>query len=181
MPEVARLLGISERGVRDKIERGQLRAEKDGKRWMVLLPAAATTATDAVASGSTSGSGAVARSEPVEVHYRVAPAELEQAIERTGGKYVADMQTMFDRVGRLYEAQLAAKDETIRAKDASLTAKDGQLAATAEMIAALRWRAEAAERERDTLRGQLTAQAQLSPQAPEQPAASWWRRLVGLS
>lgn len=37
MPEVARILGISERGVRDKIERGQLDAVKDGKRWMVLL------------------------------------------------------------------------------------------------------------------------------------------------
>jgi len=45
--------------------------------------------------------------------YRVTPAQIEQAIERTGDKYVTDMTRMFDEVGRLYQGQLAAKDETI--------------------------------------------------------------------
>ena len=46
VPEAARLLGISERGVRDKIERGQLTAKKRGKRWIVTLPAMAAAAPD---------------------------------------------------------------------------------------------------------------------------------------
>lgn len=131
VPEVARILGISERGVRDKIERGQLDAVKDGKRWMVHLPpdvpAEATTAS-AVAGGSERGSGAV-------VDAVVTPAEIERAVERTGRKYVTDMAALYDRVSTelsaVYEGQLAAKDQALAAKD--------------EMIAELRRRAEAAE------------------------------------
>ena len=116
VPEAARLLGISERGVRDKIERGQLVAEKEGRRWVVTLPAVATTAVDGAACGSGRGSDAVGEGV-LEARYRVAPAEIERAIERTGAKYVADLQTMYRTIGedyrRLYEGQLAAKDEVI--------------------------------------------------------------------
>ncbi len=93
------------------------------------------------------------------------PAEIAQAIERTSARYVADVHTLFDRVsaeiGRLYEAQLAAKDQA--------------LAAQQETIAALRRRAEAAEaerqaaeRERDELGARLDA-TQAAPAAPEAP------------
>ncbi|MDP9375860.1 MAG: helix-turn-helix domain-containing protein, partial [Chloroflexota bacterium] len=102
------------------------------------------------AEGSTADAGAA---EPIEARYRVTPAEIEQAIERTSARYVADVHTLFDRVsaevGRLYEAQLAAKDQ-------ALAAQDGRIAAQQETIAALCRRAEvaesarqAAERERD--------------------------------
>ena len=135
VPEAARLLGISERGVRDKIERGQLAAEKEGKRWIITLPAVVTTAPGAAPCGSAGGSDAVA-GEPVDVPYRVTPAEVERVIERTGAKYVSDLQAMYRTIGedyrRLYEAQLAARDAQLAAKD--------------EVIAELRRRAEVAER-----------------------------------
>jgi len=163
VPEIARLLGISERGVRDKIERGQLDAVKVGKRWMVLLPperAAAPPEVAAVVGGSDSGSGAVANAT-------VTPAQIEQAIARTGQKYVADMAGLYDRIsgelGKVYEGQLAAQTET---------------------IAELRRRAEAAEAERDRL-----ATAQAAPAAPGateastpdnprlEPSAGFWARV----
>ncbi len=56
------------------------------------------------AEGSTADAGAA---EPIEARYRVTPAEIEQAIERTSARYVADVHTLFDRVsaevGRLYD------------------------------------------------------------------------------
>jgi len=152
VPEVARILSISERGVRDKIERGQLDAVKDGKRWMVLLPPEqppAPPADDAVVGGSSRGSGAV-------VDAVATPAQIEQAIERTGEKYVTDMTALYDRVSTelsvVYEGQIAAKDQALAAKD--------------ETIAELRRRAEQAEDERD----RLTA-AQAAPAAPGATAA----------
>lgn len=171
VPEVARILGISERGVRDKIERGQLDAVKDGKRWMVLLPPeqpATSPEDDAVVRGSASGSGAV-----------VTPAQIEQAIERTGQKYVTDMAALYDRVGTelsaVYEGQLAAKDQALAAKD--------------ETIAELRRRAEVAEAERDRLTAAQAAPValeSLEAPAPDDPSgassAGFWarvRRILG--
>jgi len=37
VPEVARLLGISERAVRKRIDTGKMRAERDGRNWVVIL------------------------------------------------------------------------------------------------------------------------------------------------
>jgi len=147
---VARILGISERGVRDKIARGQLDAMREGKLWMVLLPPEQLPAPpedDAVVSGSSRGSGAV-------VDAVVTPAQIERAIERTGQRYVTDMAAIYDRVsaelGAVYAGQLAAKDQALAAKD--------------ETIAELRRRAEEAEAARD----QLVA-AQAAPSAPGSP------------
>ncbi|HSH78950.1 MAG TPA: helix-turn-helix domain-containing protein [Herpetosiphonaceae bacterium] len=110
---------------------------------------------------SSVGAGAA---EPIEARYRVTPAEIEQAIERTSARYVADVHTLFDRVsaevGRLYEAQLAAKDQ-------ALAAQDGRIAAQQETIAALRRRAEAAEAERDDLCARLDT-VQATPMPPSQ-------------
>jgi len=67
----------------------------------------------------------------------VTPTEVEQAIERTGAKYVADMASLYDRIsaelGKVYEGQLATKDQA--------------LAAHALTIAELRRRAEVTEAE----------------------------------
>ncbi len=61
-------------------------------------------------------------------------------MSRTSAQYMGDLRTMLAEVGKVYEGQLAAKDET---------------------IAELRRRAEAAEAERDRL-----AAAQATPAAP---------------
>jgi len=149
VPTVARILGISERGVRDKIARGQLDAVREGKRWMVLLPPEQLPTPpedDAVVSGSSRGSGAV-------VDAVVTPAQIERAIERTGQRYVTDMAALYDRVstelGAVYAGQLAAKDQALAAKD--------------ETIAELRRRAEVAEA--------ALAAASAPPAAP-QPASA---------
>jgi len=52
-------------------------------------------------------------SEPLEAQYRVTPAEIEQAVARTSAQYMGDLRTMLTEVGKVYEGQLAAKDETI--------------------------------------------------------------------
>ena len=141
--QTARIIGLSERAVRKRIDAGTLDAVRQGDGpWRVALP------LDGTAGGGTEG-GTRAAPVPPGGRYHVTPAEVEQAIERTGAKYVADMQTMFDRVGALYEGQLAAQRET---------------------IAELRRRAEAAEVERETLRREL-AHAQQSQVSP-----GWWRR-----
>lgn len=93
------------------------------------------------------------------------PAEIEQAVSRTGAQYLGDLRTMLAEVGKIYEGQLAAKD-------AVLAAKDQALAADALTIAELRRRAEVAEAERDRL-----AAAQAAPEPPhatevETPAVS---------
>lgn len=123
VPEVARLLGISERGVRDRITRGTLQAERAGTRWMVLLPAerpATPPGDDAVVRGSPRGSEAVAT-----------PAVVEQAIARTGQRYTADLHTMLAELREIFAGQVEAKDQVI--------------ATQAEALAELRRRAEVAE------------------------------------
>lgn len=99
VPEAARHLGISERAVRKRIEAGTLPAERDGSKWIVTVP---ITAEEAVPS-----------EEVVEAVYQVTPEQITQAIEQTGAKYMTDLETIFDRVGAIYEARLADKDAII--------------------------------------------------------------------
>ena len=163
---VARLLGISERGVRDRIERGTLDAIKEpGQRgWRILLPREA--APDAV--GNTASGGSTRGSEAVGGAV-VTPAVVEQAITRTGQQYTADLRTMLGELREVYEGQITAKDET---------------------IVELRRRAEQAEAERDRLTAAPAVPA--APGATEGPTpdehrlvaprgrwarlAAWWRR-----
>ena len=116
VPQAARYLGISERAVRKRIDAGTLAAERDGRQWVVFLVAV----PDAVPSGTSSDGEAVpggtsggTDAEPIEAHYRVTPDEIEQAIERTGDKYVADFAIMFNRLDDLYRDWLADKDRLI--------------------------------------------------------------------
>lgn len=107
VPEAARLLGISERAVRKRIDRGSLRAERaGGGAWTVHLPT-----EGAVPQGGTRG-GAGTSLVP-------------------GAEYSAGMRTLFAEVSALYEAQLVAKDETIAALRARVAAAERE-AATAQ-------------------------------------------------
>ena len=82
----------------------------------------------------------------------VAVSEIEQAIERIGARYVADLRALSEEFGRFYNAQLTAKDEQI----AELSRfHDAQLAARDEQIVELSRRLETAERERDALEARL--------------------------
>jgi len=136
VPEVARLLGISERGVRDRITRGTLQAEREGTRRMVLLPAerlASPPEDDVVGGGSPRGSGAVSGTVGGGSGALTTPAVVEQAIARTGQQYTADLRTMLAELREVYAGQIAANDAA--------------LAAQAETIAELHRRAEVAEAE----------------------------------
>lgn len=156
VPQAARRLGISERAVRKRIAAGTLHAERAGGRWWVWLE------PEPVPEPGGTGSGTQAEpdgtdAEPIEARYRVTPAEIEHAIERTGARYVADMRTLFAeldaRYERLYRDQLEAKDG---------------------LIAELRRRAEVAEAERDQLRADLRAHQAATPADPPQ-RRPWWR------
>jgi hypothetical protein len=176
--DAATRLGISERAVRKRIAAGSLEGRTDGRRWWVALPAEPDAEPGPVPRGTWAGpaepsSGPKTGPGPVPSGTSSAftPADLEQAIERTGAKYRADLQTMFAELRQVFEVQLRAKDATIAAKD--------------ETIAELRRRAEQAEQEHDTLQAQLatptagpTGPATTeSPPATPRPWWAFWRRL----
>jgi hypothetical protein len=145
VPQAARLLGISERAVRKRIEAGTLAAERHPRGWEVILPPGV--------SGGTVGGTSPEPSEPLEAEYRVTGAAIEQAITRTAAQYAGDMRTIFERVEALYRGQLEAKDETI----AELRRRAEE--AERERVELRRW-AEILQAERDQLRS-----AQDAPQA----------------
>jgi len=162
--DAARRLGVSENAIRQRIKRETITAAKVDGVWQVFVgdhepdhqPTLRATITP-------TGRDYQADHEPIEAVYRVTPAEIEQAVERTAVTYAADMRAMFDEVGQLYRAQLAAKDET---------------------IAELRRRAEATESRVSALEAQQTespTQATSAPQtatdaATETPWWAFWRR-----
>jgi len=124
--------------------------------------------------------------EPLEASYRVTPAEIERAVGRTSAQYMGDLRTMLAEVGKVYEGQLAAKDETIVTQREALATQAETVAEQRAALAELRCRAEQAEAERDRLAA--TQAAQDAPGAPEVPAAArgdapgvwgrlgrWWR------
>ena len=117
VPQVARLLGISERAVRKRISAGSLQAEREGGHWSILL-AEPEGGTGAVPGGT--------ETEPDGTERGTTPAEVERAIEATAARYVADFAGLYDRisteVAARYEQTIAAKDETI-ATQAALIAE----------------------------------------------------------
>ncbi len=177
LAEAAAQLGLSIEATRKRAQRGSLSGYKFAGAWYVVLPgvqdgrdaAGRTLSTPVQDAGQpvSLDTGQDSGLDGVPARFRVTPAEIERAVERTGARYLADMETILARVGQVYEGQLAAQRET---------------------IAELRRRAEAAEAERDDLRAQLEA-AQAAPAAPEAPtvvvveadtprgAAGWWERV----
>jgi len=170
---VAALLAVSVRSVRRYAEEGRLVPVRIGRNVRYRLadverlierggtPGEADTGhrTPDRAGGGHERPGAdmsgMSARESLEAAYRVTPAEIERAIERTGQQYVTDMAALYDCVstelGAVYEGQLAAKDQALAAKD--------------ETIAELRRRAEHAEAGRDRLMAAQAAPA--PPGAPE--------------
>jgi len=193
--EASAALGISPTTVRRRIKAGALLAREvpttQGYEWRVFL--AGGQVPTAGEQGATTGVRGDDRQpgawEPLDGQYRVTPEAIERAVERTGSKYVADVQALFDRVGALYEAQLAAKDQ-------ALVAQAGQLAAQAETLDALRQRAAAAEAARDARRPRPTPTGEDGSQthsdgpgatghagqesSPPAPAPTLWQRLRNL-
>jgi len=154
--EAAARLGLSAEAVRKRLQRGTLHGYKDDDGGWFVLPGDLhgtagrqdTVRTDRQDDGRTPRPDVrTPPEEPLEAAYRVTPAEIAQAVSSTSAQYMGDLRTMLAEVGKVYEGQLAAKDETIAAKDAALAAKDQALATDALTIAELRRRAEVAEAE----------------------------------
>ena len=146
--EAATLLDLSQEAVRKRINRGTLAGYKRAGGWYVVLAPGDLLSgrQDDRTAGRQDKPGHRQDSEPLEATYRVTPVEIERAVSRTSAQYMGDLRTMLAEVGKVYEGQLAAKDET---------------------IAELRRRAERAEAERDRL-----AAAQDGPGTPEAPTAA---------
>ena len=144
----AERLGISDRAVRKRIQAGTLKAEPNGRTyWVYLEPGP---------EGPEPGPVPLDRNGPVltGTSYRVTPGEIEQAIEHTGDKYVADMRAMFERVDDLYRDRLADKDRLIVELE--------------EQRDALRSRVSALEAQQVESLDEPTS-------APEPPRRTWWR------
>lgn len=170
VPQVARLLNISERAVRKRISAGTLQAEREGGHWVVLL-AEPEGGTGAVPDGT--------ETEPSGTAGGTTPAEIERAIARTGQQYTADLQTILAELRQVYEGQVAAQQETIATQRDLIDNQDDQLAD-------LRGRLAAAEAERDQLRHQVAPQplsaaasnpAQVEASAPPVAAQGFWVRV----
>lgn len=145
--EAAALLTISERAVRKRIAAGTLHAERIGGRWWIHFdqePEPDNTSTGTKPEPS----------EPLEAHYQVTPAEIEQAIQRTGRQYTSDLRGMFEQLDALYRDQIDAKDA---------------------LIDELRRRAETAEAERDRLRSTPPADSHDSPHISRRRWQLWRR------
>jgi hypothetical protein len=183
--EAAGRLGLNVDAVRKRIRRGTLPAYKRDDRWYVVLDGVQDDVLPGVQAAPSSPAGSpvqpgVQDSPPIEAAYQVTPALVEQAIERTGARYVADFAALYDRisaeVGRLYEGQLEAKDQTLIAQGAALAAKDETIATQQEVIVELRHRvglAEAATVEN----GEALAEVQHRADLVEQEAAALRARL----
>jgi len=78
------------------------------------------------------------------------PIEIEQLIEQIGARYIADLQALSEQFGRLYDAQLAMKDQQIVELQQRLLTAERERASQDDQLAKLQQRLETAERERDT-------------------------------
>ena len=87
VPQVARMLGISERAVRKQIESGKLHADRAGRRWIITLAepksdqGSESCGNPAIPEDVTSGT----EEEPIEVDYRSGATEASQ-------RYLAELR-----------------------------------------------------------------------------------------
>lgn len=61
----------------------------------------------------TNGNGLIQGQQLNEAPSQMTSADIEQAIERIGARYIADLRTLSNQFSRFYHAQLAAKDQQI--------------------------------------------------------------------
>jgi len=184
--EVATLIGKSERTARTWVAEHNIPARVGRpERWSErVIKAQLQNPRGNIGATPETAPGQLRKlDELIEAAYRVTPAEIEQAVSRTSAQYMGDLRAMLVEVGKVYEGQLVAKDQTIATQADMLTLQ-------AETIAELRRRAEAAEAEvlRRRKEQEAAQAAQAGPGAPGAPAAAqeggggvWGRlrRLVG--
>ena len=122
VPRAARVLGISKRAVRKRIETGKLTAERDGARWLVILPAEPPGGTDTADRGT--------RAEPIEAAYRVDGAPASALVPLAD--VFDQLQAYTDRIERLSrEAERAtARAEAAEHERDALAARLETLQAT---------------------------------------------------
>lgn len=158
--EAARRLGISENAVRLRIKRGTLPAEKIGEQWFLVVgdrPPASTATTSQMVGGQrppTTNDASVGDQQLVVM--------LEEAIERTGSKYVADITALYDRIEASYRETLDAKNQTI----AALERERDELRARLEVAESPR----SVEGERN-----VESPVRAEDDAPGRNMRSWWR------
>ena len=170
--DAAALLGLSAEAVRKRIQRGTLDGHKRAGHWFVVIERQDEPSgrPDAVRTERQDTSGQRPDDTPVEAAYRVTPAEIEQAVSRTSAQYMGDLRAMLAEVGKVYEGQIAAKDQVITAQT--------------EIIAQLRRDRARIEAERDRLAAAQAAQngagasGGVSAGSPTpEPSAGFWARL----
>src|SRR4051812_25197048 len=80
IPEAARQLGISERSVHRRIEKGILATERDGEQWVVILPSSMLPA-EMGPEQDDSARTTQHLAAPIEPHQDRPQDQIEQAIE----------------------------------------------------------------------------------------------------
>ncbi|HET8630131.1 MAG TPA: hypothetical protein VFL91_22135 [Thermomicrobiales bacterium] len=87
--------------MRDKIARGQLRAAKDGRAWVVILPPL---------TSANGGSDAVVRGSAAVVDAADELARVERAVVATATRYMGDLRVMLGELREVYEGRIRAAD-----------------------------------------------------------------------
>ena len=105
VPQVARMLGISERAVRKQIATGKLTAERDGNRWTITLEDP-NAVPEPEPSGTDTVSGRGTEAEPIEADYRPLAAEasrryLDELRDVWLMPLVEENGNLRERIGRL--------------------------------------------------------------------------------
>jgi len=93
VPEVARLLGISERAVRKRIDTGKMHAERDGRNWVVIL--------DKPPIGTDGGTSAVPVSEPISSTIIDADRQIQAdvVLQRILAPFIEELGTVREELG----------------------------------------------------------------------------------
>lgn len=161
VPEVARVLGISERAVRKRITVGTLDAHKEGNAWVVLLPAT-TEAVPAVlaAPGAVPESGTGGGTAAPDVGQG-----LNEAIVQLRTLLAEERQ----RADRYLEASTIWQSRALQLEERLKALESGPIAA--DIV-------QNAPQERDSApqRDDVPAEASDTRQAAWR---RWWRRMTG--
>lgn len=211
MREAGEQLGMTPNAIRQRIRRGSMTALKVDGIWRVQLPARvrpgptrAPYDRGADQEDTTAPTtGGPTDPSTIEARFRVTPAEIEQAIERTGDKYLADMQAMLAplvaRIGELEReagrltAERNQAHEKIDALQGRLSQLETQLAhppapavesaASRRLVEIVTLEREQVEAERDALERRLRELEDVKDTSPAQDASApetavrrvWWR------
>lgn len=172
VPQVARMLGISERAVRKQIETGKLSAERDGNRWLIAL-----AEPDSVPDPEPRGTGAVpsepkrgTESEPIDVDYRPVAAEASQ-------RYLDELRDIWLMPLIHENGDLRERIGRLEAERDALQREHDELRATLKTIEAR----PATTQVRETpAKDESPVEEPSAPQTPKnRPRWRFWERLKG--